>query len=349
LFLIRMFTGLVLTLAYAPHAIAAPAVLALGYAYTDSQGHARSGVVDISYSSLKYEAYVANADGIRQCALEVDGSLSNCARADVAPPSAGLSTSLIRASGRRAYVASAAYTGGGSISVCAIAANGALRDCEETGGIAGARDFKLRGSSAYIVTGAGELMKCGVGTDGRLSPCSKAGELLGPGNRFIAASAITFIGSTAYVGTAHEHSVFSCKVNADGTLLCTGELFQKQYFNVNSLESLVHQPVSWLYMAAGVSFLSADKESVGKCDVFTDSSANGCNTFSVATLPFPVDPNTSADLRDIALDGMRAYLVRDDLVFLCAIDSVTGNLIGCRDAGSTGATRNAGISINRID
>jgi len=98
----------VLTLAYAPHAIAGPAVLALAYAYTDSQGHARSGVVDISYSSLKYEAYVANTDGIRQCALEVDGSLSNCARADVAPPSAGLSTSLIRASGRRAYVASAA-------------------------------------------------------------------------------------------------------------------------------------------------------------------------------------------------------------------------------------------------
>ena len=339
----------VLTLNYAPHAVAGPAVLALGYAYTDSHGRARSGVVDISYSSLKYEAYVAGSGGIWQCALEVDGSLSNCARAGVALPSSGLSMNRIRASGRRAYIASAAYTGGSSISVCAIAADGALRNCEETGEIAGVRDFKLRGSAAYIVTGAGEIIQCGVDADGRLSPCRKAGGLSSPGGELIAANAITFVGSTAYVSTAHKQSVLSCKVNTDETLDCAVEVFKQQYFTVNSLGSQDNQPVSWLYMAAGASLLSAEKQSVGKCDVFTDSFVNGCNTFAVATLPFPTDPGTSADLHDIAIDSMRAYLVRNDFVFLCAINSDTGYLIDCKNAGSTGATLNAGISINRVD
>lgn len=72
-------TGCRLTLTYTPLA-AESHTLALGFAYTDNSGTAKTGTFSIGFSSTPYVLYVAHQDKsyLSKCTLEVDGSAASC-------------------------------------------------------------------------------------------------------------------------------------------------------------------------------------------------------------------------------------------------------------------------------
>lgn len=354
--------GCSLTLIYAPGAALGPATLSLAYAYVDNIGEARSGSVEIDYASRLYEAYIADyredaAGGVRLCTIAADGGLADCTAAQVDLPAQGRNISHILAGGRQAYVASLAADDRSSVFLCAIAADGALEDCRETGGIrTGIRHMVLRGASVYLVTAEGKILRRDVDpASGEIGACLAARgncEVAGMGRPV---AALGFIGTKAYVARPatepNNIEAVQCGVLPDGDFDCRGNAFLSgYYFAARAMATLGAGDVSRLYLLGEPYFPLIDgRHSVLKCDVLAGDMVGGCQTSQVARLDFGGVEVADIDFNDMVIDRRHAYIVHSSIVFLCDISASDGTLPNCRALAGTGATRQLGLSINRIN
>lgn len=349
-----------LTLVFAPSAALGPDTLSLAYTYTDNLGEARSGSVDIAYSSRLYEAYIADyredaLGGVRLCTISVDGILSNCAAAEVDLPAEGRKISHVLASGRQAYVSSLAASDRSSVFLCAIAADGGLKDCRETGRIGtGVRRVLLQGASAYILTDDGKILRQDVDVaSGEIRPCPAIKvncEMVITGGPV---TSFGLIGSRAYIvqpGLLREYmEAIRCAITTSGDFDCRSPAFLSGYFfTAGTLATLSEGSVPRIYIAGEPYFTLLNGEyAVIKCDAPDGDAVIGCDTGNVATIDYFDGPDAPL-FHDMTFDGGHAYIVHDAKIFLCDIRSSDGYLPNCAPLRGTGATHHFALSINRI-
>ena len=350
-----------LRLVYAPSLVLGPGTLSLPYTYVDNIGEARSGSVDIAYASRLYEAYIADysddaSGGVRQCTIGADGGLSDCAAAQIDLPGQGRSISHILANGRQAYVSSLAAGDRSSVFLCAIAADGALRDCRETGGLkTGVRRLVLHGAFAYLLTGEGKILRQDVDVaSGEIRPCPvDRGHCVTAGTGSPVA-ALGFAGTKAYIARPGNEPAkvegIQCGIAADGDLDCRAPAFLSDYhFAAGGLAIFQDGPVSRVYIVGEPYFQLLDGgHAVIKCDMLANATVSGCDVGIVAMLDSPA-VGTAALFRDIVFDKMRAYIVQEANIFRCDISAGDGQQQNCNALGGTGATRHLALSINRIN
>jgi hypothetical protein len=350
-----------LTLVFAPSMVLGPATLPLTYRYIDNTGEARSGSIDIGYSSRVYEAYIADyrddgPGGVRLCTIAAEGGLSNCAAADVDLPAKGRGISHVLASGRQAYVSSLAAGDSSSVFLCAIAADGTLKDCRQTGAIrAGVSRLLLRGAVAYILTGDGKILRQDVDVaSGEIRPCAVNRGNCEMANVGRPVTALGFAGARAYIARPGVIPSYmeakQCGINVGGDLDCTGPAFLSTYhFTAGTLAAFEGPGVSRIYIVGEPYFTLMNGEyAVIKCDVFANAPVGGCDTGNVATIDYSGGVD-ALSFRDLTFDGMHAYIVQQARIFLCDVSAGDGRLPNCRALGPTGATRQFALSINRIN
>lgn len=350
-----------LTLVFAPTGVLGPATLPLTYRYIDNIGEWRNGSVDIHYSSRVLEAYIADyredgPGGVRLCTIAADGGLSNCEAAAIDLPARGRSISHIVASGRQAYISSLAASDGSSVFLCAIAADGVLKDCRATGGIrTGVRRVLLRGASAYILTWDGKILRQDLDPasgDIRACPANRGNCEMPNVGRPV--TALGFAGTRAYIarpGVRPNYvEAIQCGINADGDLDCRGPAFLSTYeFTAGTLATLEQGDVSRIYLVGEPYFPLLNGEyAVIRCDVLANDAMGGCDFGNVATIDYVDGPNAHL-FRDLAFDGSHAYIVQEAKIFLCGVNAASGRLPNCKPFGGTGATRHFALSINRIN
>lgn len=350
-----------LTLVFAPSLVLGPGTLSLPYTYVDNIGEARSGSVDIDYASRLYEAYIADysndaSGGVRLCTIDVDGGLSHCTAAPIDLPGQGRSISHILANGRQAYVSSLAAGERSSVYLCAMAADGALKDCRETGGVrTGVRRLALHGASAYLLTGDGRILRQDVDVaSGEIMPCpADRGNCVtaGTGTPVVA---LGFAGTKAYIARPGSEPAkvegIQCGITADGDLDCSGPAFLSGYhFAAGGLATFQDGTVSRVYIVGEPYYHLLDgRHDVIRCDVLADATVGRCKASFVATLASPAR-ETAAVFRDMTFDNMHAYIVQEANIFRCDISASDGQLPNCNALGGTGATRHFALSINRIN
>lgn len=350
-----------LTLVFAPTLVLGPATLSLPYAYIDNIGDLRSGSIEIDYASRVYEAYIADyaddgSGGVRLCTLGADGGLANCTAAQIDLPAQGRSISHIVASGRQAYVASLAAGDRSAVFLCAIAADGALKACQETGGIrTGVRHLSLRGATIYLLTAEGKILRQDVDVASgeiRACPASRGNCVTADMGRPV--SALGFAGKNGYVampGSALTNvEARQCSIMASGDLNCSKPAFLSDYyFAAGALATPQESDVSRIYIVGEPYYALLDgAHGVIKCDVLADATVVGCDTGVVAIFDVTAS-GTAALFRDMTFDGMHAYFVQEAGIFLCDVGVNDGTLANCRLLAGSGATRHFALSINRID
>lgn len=352
-----------LTLVFAPSAVLGPDTLSLAYTYIDNIGEARSGSVDIAYSSRLYEAYIADyrEDGpgsVQLCTIAADGSLSNCTAAEVDLPVGGRKISHILASGRQAYVSSLATSDRSSVFLCAIAADGRLKDCRETGRImAGVRRVLLYEASAYILTDNGRILRQDVDVaSGEILSCLPIGSSCEMAITGKPVTSFGFIGARAYIvrpGPAllREYmEALQCMIAASGNFDCSGSAFLSDYFfTAGTLATFTEGSDPRIYIVGEPYFPLLNGEyAVIKCDAPAGGAVSGCDTGNVATVDYSDGPNATL-FRDMAFDGGNAYIVHEAKIFMCDIRASDGYLPNCAPLRGSGATRHFALSINRIN
>ena len=351
-----------LTLVFAPTLVLGPATLSLPYAYVDNIGELRSGSVEIDYASRVYEAYIADyaddgSGGVRLCTLGADGGLSNCAAAQIDLPAQGRSISHIVASGRKAYVASLAAGDRSAVFLCAIAADGALKACRETGGIRpGVRHLSLRGATIYLLTAEGKILRQDVDVaSGEIRACPASRGSCETADMGRPVSALGFTGKNGYVAMPGIDSesknveARQCSIMVDGDLDCSKPAFLSDYyFAAGALATLQDGDVSRVYIVGEPYYLLLDGgHAVISCGAPADG-VPGCQTDAVAILDVTAF-GTPALFRDMTFDGRHAYIVQEADIFRCAVGENNGTLPKCRLLAGSGATRHFALSINRID
>jgi hypothetical protein len=351
-----------LTLVFAPTLVRGPATLSLSYAYIDNIGELRRGSVEIDYASRVYEAYIADyaddgSGGVRLCTLAADGGLSNCAAAQIDLPAQGRSISHVVASGRQAYVASLAAGDRSAVFLCAIAADGALKACRETGSIrTGIRHLSLRGASMYLLTAEGKILRQDIDVaSGDIRACPARRENCDTAAMGKPVSALGFAGKNGYVAMPGPESesknveARQCSIRADGDLDCNKPAFLSDYyFAAGALATLQDGDVSRVYIVGEPYYALLDGEhAVVSCAAPADGVA-GCQTGAVARLDATAS-GTAASFRDMTFDGRHAYIVQEADIFLCDVGVSDGTLPNCRRLAGSGATRHYALSINRID
>jgi hypothetical protein len=350
-----------LVLRFAPSSSQTQQQLALAYDYVNAIGQAQTGAVTIAYSSRIYSAYVADlydggvppAGGVRQCEVDANGALINCAK--VASTWPALTTNRVLLSGSRAYVTtnqSASYQIR-SISVCGIDAEGGLNNCADAGpAYDGITSFAILGQNAYLVspitssTGSfNRITRCTLNDYGNLQTDSCAQvplEITGA----VVPSALATFKSALYVAT------YSMNIGAQ-LLRCTPDpadatKTQCQTFGADypqSVQSVAGASISgkdYLYLA------SADNKTgtIVKCSLNADGSISGCDG---GKLPTGVSAQDLAQAGEIAIANGQAYIAiaggNQKGILRCAIDQNSGDLQACMSAGDTGSITPAGISL----
>lgn len=352
-----------LTLAFAPAGVFGPRTLSLPYAYVDNTGGARSGSVDIAYSSRIYEAYIADyredaPGGVRLCTIDADGGLANCAAATIVLPGRGRMISHVIAQGRQAYVSSLEAGDSSSVSLCAIAADGALKDCRATGEVkTGVRRLLLRGASVYIVAGDGKVLRQDLDVaTGEIRACPAARgncEMAGLGGPI---AAMGFVGADAYIARAETApnsdyiNGVQCRISAAEGLDCSVPPFLPHYFfAAGAAATLQDGTTSRIYIAGDPYYpLLSGEFAVIKCDVSANGVIGGCETGGIALIDYSAGWPGNL-FRDMTFDGKHAYLVRDAAILRCDISAVDGKLPNCNAQRGTGATHHFSLSINRIN
>lgn len=351
-----------LTLVFAPTVVLGPGALSLTYTYLNNIGEARSGSMEIAYSSRVYEAYIADygednkPGGVRLCTINADGSLANCTPADVELPAGGRGISHALASGRQAYVASLAVGDQSSVFLCAIAADGALKDCGETGAIrTGVRRVFVRGASVYLLTGDGKILRQDVdAASGEIVACPSSRGICQTESFSGTKTALAFAGADAYLTVqfpSNEILGTQCTIMSTGDFDCSRSPFLSarssftDNFSTRALAIYLDGTVSRIYLVGEPSLSKRDgNHYVIQCNN-SNNATEACEITAVATF----SESLNFSFRDITFDGNHAYIVDEKDVYLCGVNASDGKLTNSTPLGGTGAARHFALSINRID
>jgi hypothetical protein len=318
--------GCKLDLAYAPAATSAASTLTLDYAYSNSAGEAMTGSVAISYEAVPAtRAYMANYDDhdVEQCAIEADGSFSNCSTA-----AGGLffRPVAVAFNGSTAYVLN---YGNKNIIQCDVGSSGIFANCRDSGayGLDNPFGLAVHGTRVYVANvGNGTLTWCAIGAEGGLgSDCRGSGDPM-----FRLPFNVAFHGSSMYItdtqGNGGGGALLVCDLEDDGMFANCRD----------SGATLLARPEGLAIAGNNVYVTNYGSRTVTRGTIGGDALVSGCSTALTTTW------SSSA----IAVSGPHAYISQgsDHAVLHCDV-AADGSLGNCGNAGASSLNYPMGLAL----
>jgi hypothetical protein len=218
-------TGCTLSLTYAPTTATAATSFTLGYSYTSDTSIAKTGSIQVFYSSVAGHIYVADGGAVAttnqvaRCAISSStGVASGCASVFAA---ANLDPRGVVINGNYAYVSTRAAN---NVYVCPVNSDGTFGTCAITasGSFLAPQGMAASGSFLYVANTGGTVSLCTISAiDGTLSACAATGTFTTTGQNFQSPAAVVISGGTAYI--AEElYDASAAAATADGSIItCT--------------------------------------------------------------------------------------------------------------------------------